>query len=137
MSWDVAIVKIRGEFRPIEEVEAEDYVPLGELADVRAAIRKTFPTAEWSTPDGALYLGPDYEIEIGLDGVESESTVLLHVHGTGDPIPSLLKLSEANGWLLVDCTTSEFIDPENPSYEGWEGFKELCQGFEDDAESEG
>jgi hypothetical protein len=54
---------------------------------------------------------------------------LLNVRGTGDPISSILKLTEANGWVAVDCSTSEFIDPANPSYEGWEGF----QAFRDKA----
>jgi hypothetical protein len=125
MSWDVAMVKIRGGFRPIAEVDAEDYVPLADLQAVQEAIRSAFPSAEWSDPTWAVYLGPGFEIEFSLDGVESANAVILHVHGTGDPIPSLLKLTQANGWLAVDCSTGEFIDPKKPSYEGWEGFKAL------------
>jgi hypothetical protein len=123
MSWDVAIVRIRGKFRPIEEVEEEDYLPLGDLKAVRAAVRSAFPSAKWSNPAWAVYLGPDFEIEFPLDDVEYG--IPLHVHGTGDPIPSILKLTEANGWLAIDCSTGEFINPKNPSYEGWEGFKSL------------
>ncbi len=128
MSWDVAIVRIRGKFRPIAEVEEEDYLPLGDLKDVSAAVRAAFPSAEWSDPTWAVYLGPDFEIEIDLDGVESGNTIVLHVHGTGDPIPSLLKLTKANGWLAIDCSSGEFINPKKPSYEGWEGFKGLVRG---------
>jgi hypothetical protein len=104
MSWDVAIVRIRGKFRPIEGVEEEDYLPLGGLKGVRAAVRAAFPSAEWSNPTWAVYLHGDFQIEFQLDGVESANTILLHVHGTGDPIQSLLKLTEANGWLAVDCS---------------------------------
>ena len=125
MSWDVAIVKIRGGFRPIAEVGSDDYVPLGELEAVQTAIRVAFPSAQWSDPTWAVYLGSDFQIEFSLDGVVSSNTVIAHVHGTGDPIPSLLNLTQANGWLVVDCSTGEFIDPKNPSYEGWEGFKAL------------
>ena len=57
MSWDVAIVRIRGKFRPILEVEEEDYLPLGGLKGVRAAVRAAFPFVEWSNPTWAVYLG--------------------------------------------------------------------------------
>jgi hypothetical protein len=127
MSWDVAIVRVRGKFRPIEDVEQEDYLPLGNLKDVSAAVRAAFPSAEWSDPTWAVYLHGDFQIEIQLDGVESENTILLQVHGTGDPIPSLLKLTEANGWLAIDCSAGQFINPKKPSYEGWEGFKSLVR----------
>ena len=130
MSWDVAIVKIRGVFRPIAEVRADDYVPLGELQAVQTAIRIAFPSAKWSNPTWAVYYGKDFEIEFGLEGVESANAVVMHVHGSGDPIPSLLKLTESNGWLAVDCSTGEFINPKNPSYDSWEGFKALVASGE-------
>jgi hypothetical protein len=136
MSWDVALVKISGGFRPIAEVEPGDYLPLGGAEAVRAAIRSAFPTAEWSNPRWAVCIGSGFEIEFHLDGVESAGSVLLHVHGSGDPIPSLLKLTEANEWLAVDCSTGEFIDPKNPSYEGWEGFKSLVEGIESNSKNE-
>jgi len=125
MSWDVALVRIRGVFHPIDEVEEADYLPLGDPASVRKAIRSTFPTAEWSNSDWAVYCGKDFQIEFSLSGVASHNAIVLHVHGTGDPIRPLLKLTESNGWLAVDCSTGQFIDPQNPSYHGWEGFKAL------------
>jgi hypothetical protein len=136
MSWDVAIVKISGDFRPIAEVEAEHYLPLGEPDQVRAAIRSGFPPAEWSSPTWAVYAGPGFEIEFDLEGLQSSGSVLLHIHGAGDPISSLLRFAESNGWLAVDCSTAEFIDPKNPSCEGCEGFKSLVEGLENPSEKE-
>jgi len=117
MSRDVALVKIRGDFRPIGEVKSEDYLPLGDPDAVRAAIRSAFPSAKWDKPTWAVYLGPDFEIEISLESLESGNTVILMIHGAGSPIPSLLRLTQATGWLAVDCSTGEFIDPEDPDYE--------------------
>ncbi len=137
MSWDVAIVKIRGDFRPIEEVESEDYLPLGDEAAVATAISLAFPSAEWSGSTSAVCRGSNFEIEFGFEDLASSNSVLLHVHGSGDPIPSILGLTKGNGWLAVDCSTGEFIDPRNPSYEGWEGFKDLLRrGTESDATDE-
>jgi hypothetical protein len=131
MSWDVALVRIRGDYRPIAEVEEADYVPLDMPAAVRKAIRAAFPKAEWSGTDRAVYCGKDFEIELDLEGVESANTVVLHIHGTGDPIPALLNLTNSNGWLAVDGSTGEFIDPQNPSHSGWEGFKALVARSEE------
>jgi hypothetical protein len=136
MSWDVALVKIQQSFRPIAEVAQEDYVPLGGLEAVQAAIRSAFPSAEWSNPNLAVYAGPEFEIEFNLDGVERADSVLLHVHGAGDPIPSLLMLTQPHGWLVVDLSTGEFLDPKNPSYEGWEGFRSLVEDSENRSEKE-
>src|SRR5262249_26161901 len=103
--------------------------PLGDLKSVAAAVRAAFPSAEWSQfdPKRATYLGSDFEIEISLDGAKSVDSIVLHVQGTGDPIPSILKLTEANGWLAIDCSTSESLEPTDPSYEGWQGFQELAR----------
>ncbi len=117
MSRDVAIVRIRGKFRPIEEVEEKEYLPLGDLKDVSAAIRAALPSAEWSNPTWAVYDGPDFSIEIDIDGVESGNTIVLHVRGPGNAAASLLKLTEANGWLAIDCSSGKFIDPADPSSE--------------------
>lgn len=127
MSWDVAIVKIKGPFRPIAEVDDGDYASIGSHTAVVRAIRAEFPTAEWSKDKThATFDGGDFSIEFDLSSVEDANTVVLNVRGGGDPIPTILKLTQANGWAAVDCSTSEFIDPANPSYEGWEGYKGLA-----------
>jgi hypothetical protein len=124
MSWDMVIVKIRGDLRPIAQVKSDDYVPLGPLQVVQAAIRTAFPSARWSSPTWVVYSGKDstsgkeLAIEFSLDGGDSHNAVALHAHGPGDPVPSLLRLTEPNGWLIVDCSSGQFIDPTNPSYEG-------------------
>jgi hypothetical protein len=84
-----------------------------------------------------VYVGPGFEIEFDLEGLESSGSVLLHIHGASDPIPLLLRFTESNGWLAVDCSTTELIDPKNPSYEGWEGTKSLVEGIENRSEKEG
>jgi hypothetical protein len=121
MGRHYAIVKIRGDFRPVIEVDADDYLPLGGLEDVRKAIRTAFPSAEWSksTPTYAAYSGHDangneFGIEIDLQGVESANCVLMTVSGSGDAFLSLLKLTEANGWLAIDMSGGKFLDPNNP-----------------------
>jgi hypothetical protein len=53
MSWDALILRIRGPFRPAEDVAESEYLPLGSLDSVAAAIRSAFPCAEWNGPTHA------------------------------------------------------------------------------------
>lgn len=136
MSWEVALVRIRGAYRPIAEVEEADYVPLGKPTAVRKAIKAAFPKTEWSGTDRAVFCGKGFEIEFDLEGLETANTVILHVHGTGDPISALLKLTNGNGWLAVDCSSGEFLDPKNPSYDGWNGYTALVARSEEERSEE-
>ena len=99
MSWDVAIVRIKGPFRPIAEVDDGDYASIGSHAAVVRAIRAALPTAEWSEDKThATYDGGEFSIEFDLSSVDDANTVVLNVRGTGDPIPPIVKLVQANGW---------------------------------------
>lgn len=123
MSWDAVMLKINGPFRPIEEVADEDYLPLGSLESVAERIRAVFPNAEWSSPTWAL----DYDtgVTIDLEGVESSNSILVSVSGSENPIPHLLALARANDWVVLDCSTTEFLNPDEVSSEGWEGYQSL------------
>ncbi len=110
MSWDVAPVKIRGDLRPIAEVATEDYLPPGSIDAVRDAIKSAFPSAKWSSPNGAILSGDGFTITFNLDGVVRSNTILLNVHGQAAAIPHILHLTETAGWLAVDCSEGEFLE---------------------------
>jgi hypothetical protein len=59
------------------------------------------------------------------------------VSGSRDPIPSLLELVNANNWVLLDIQNGDFIDPANPSREGWLGYRSLAQGIDHGESVEG
>jgi hypothetical protein len=76
MSWDVAIVKIEGPFRPIAEIDDGDYASIGSHTAVVRAIRAEFPTAEWSKDKThATFDGVEFSIEFDLSSVEDAKTV--------------------------------------------------------------
>lgn len=127
MSWDVAIVKINGTFRPIDEVESSDFISMGTHAEVVEAIRQAFPEAQWSEDElSALFDGAEFSIEFDLAPLEESQSIILQVRGGSDPISAILKLTNTQNWVAVDCSLGSFIDPENPSAEGWEGYRELA-----------
>jgi hypothetical protein len=126
MSWDAVIVRIRGPFRPIADVAADDYLPLGTPESVAAAVRAAFPDAKWDDSTCAhrgldKYTG----MTIDLDSVESSQSIHVRVSGPGNPVPDLLSLANANGWVVIDCSSSEFIDPRNSQSDGFAGYKSM------------
>jgi hypothetical protein len=138
MSWDAVILRIRGPLRPAEEVTESEYLPLGSLESVAAAIRSAFPSAEWDSATYAHCSLDKYTAMIfDLQGVEGANCVLVSVSGSRDPIPSLLGLASANNWVILDVQNADFIDPANPSREGWLGYRSLVQGIGRGESSEG
>jgi hypothetical protein len=122
MSWDVVVLNYGGKLTPTEMLEADPVGPLGPAAHVRRRIAKHLPGVDWSDPEWGVYEGDGFTIEFntGNDPIDS---ILLHVRGEGDAIAALLRFANPNRWSLLDCSTTEFLAPENPSAEGWEVFQ--------------
>ena len=131
MSWDAVLLHISGAVRPLEDVNDEDYLPLGRRKDVLAAITMSFPSAARQSPSELLYRDGDLSIEFKLEGRDPVDSVLIEVRGAGDPITPLLDLATRNGWVVLDASTSEFIDPDDPSGEGYGGYRRLVAGVRD------
>jgi hypothetical protein len=130
MSWDAVILRIRGPLRPAREVAESEYLPLGSFKSVAAAIRSAFPSVEWESPTRAHGTLDKYTgITFDLHEVEGYYFVHVSVRGSADPIPSLLGLANANGWVVLDVQSSEFIDPANPSREGLRGYRSLVENI--------
>jgi len=121
MSWDVMVLNYGGKFTPA--LEAEPVGPLGPAAQVRRKIAKHLPGVDWSEPEWGLYEGDGFSIEFNAGSDDPIDSIMLHVRGGGDAITAMVKFAKPNGWSLLDCSASEFLDPENPSAEGWEGFQ--------------
>lgn len=127
MSWDVLVMNYHGSppadmDEMSEETEPD---PLGKPTQVRKAISKHLPDVNWSDPNWGIYEGDGFTIEFSMGKGDPVETIMLHVRGGGEAIATLLHFAKPNKWSLFDCSTSEFLDPENPSAEGWEGFQEF------------
>lgn len=130
MSWDVLVLNYEGAPPPSDQMDdAPPPKPLGPAARVRKGINAYLPGVSWSANAGGVYEGEGYTIEFGFSKGEPIDSIMLHVRGEGDAIAAMLRFAEPNGWSLYDCSTDEYLDPANPSSEGWEGF----QDFRDEA----
>jgi hypothetical protein len=126
MSWDVMVFNYHGN-PPAdmdEMAEARDPDPLGKASAVRKAISKHLEGVDWTDPAWGIYLGEGFSLEFNMGKEDPVETIMLHVRGGGNAIAAMLRFAVPNDWSLFDISTSEFIDPENPSQEGWEGFQE-------------
>jgi hypothetical protein len=129
MSWDVVILNLGGA-RPqsVEEIAETPTKSLGSNKRVRERISTSLPETEWQSSDSGFYSdGEDLSLEFSIDGTSKVEAVIVHARGSGDAIGALLRLASANEWSLLDTSTSEMIDPDNPSSEGWEGFQDLVR----------
>jgi hypothetical protein len=122
----VVLLRVEGVARSIEDMG--DELPLGTRKDVLGAIRAVFPTAAGETPTQLIFREGDLSIEFALHGRNPVNTVTVEVRGEGDPVSPLMELARRNGWVVLDVSTSEFIDPEDPSDEGYGGYRKLAKG---------
>jgi len=140
MSWDVVVLNY-GSSPPadVEEMgEVGEPDPLGSATAVRELISRHLDGVDWSDPTYGVYTGGEFTIEFPIRDEDPIDSLMLHVHGGGDAIQTLLRFAQPNNWTLFDCSTSEIIDPVSPSQEGWEGFQKLRDKYisQQDTENE-
>lgn len=130
MSWDVMIFNTRGKKPPpVEEFQDSDFDPLGPAPEVRRQLSALLPGIDWSDTTWGMYGGDGFSIEFNVGDDDPIANMMLHVRGGGDAIAAIVKFARPLGWSALDCSTGEFLDLDNPSQEGWEGF----QAFRDKA----
>lgn len=128
MSWDVLIINTLGKSpQSVDECQDSDCAPLGKAADVRKKLSKHLPGIDWSEKRWGHFQGEGHHIEFNVGHDDPVQTIMLHVHGGGDVIAAIVQFARPLGWSALDCSTSEFLDLDNPSQAGWEGF----QGYRD------
>ena len=130
MSWDVMVFDFGGS-PPSSENAGPDLRPksMGTPEEVRAKIAAHLEGIDWSDPTWGLYEGPGYSFEFIMGDKQHIDGFTLAVRGEGDAIAGLLQFAKPNGWSLFDCTTGEFIEPDNPSDAGWVGFQRYRDRF--------
>ena len=123
MSWDVAVFNLQDKPRTLDDLREEMILPFGPAARVREGISAVLPDVDWSDPTWGIYGGEGFSIEFNVGKDDPIQNMMLHVRGGGDAVADIMKLVVANGWIALDCTTSEFLDPAAPSSEGWIAFQ--------------
>jgi hypothetical protein len=124
MSWDVMIFNLGGKTPPpLHELKDSDLLPLGPAEEVRHRISALLAGVDWSAPTWGLYGGDGFSIEFNVGKDDPIAHMMLHVRGGGDAIAAIAGFAKPLGWSALDCSTSDFLDLDNPSQAGWEGFQ--------------
>jgi hypothetical protein len=125
MSWDVVIVDSGGKTAacPITDLDDSDFNPLGPADEVRDKLSSHLPGIDWSDPAWGIFRGDGFSIEFNVLEDDPIQSIMLHVRGGGDAISAIMSFVRPLGWSALDCSTGEFLDPNNPSQEGWNGFQ--------------
>jgi len=125
MSWDVLILNFHGappnDFQSMRDDQVPD--PLGPADAVRDSIAKALPDFEWQGTGWAHYRGDGFSIEFNFSDEDPIRSMMLHVRGSGDAVAAIMRFANPNNWSVLDLSTGSFMDPEDPSTEGWEGFQ--------------
>ena len=125
MSWDVMVCNYYSSPPDNFEDLPADHKPdsLGSAGMVRKSISRHLPGVDWSDPTWGIYDGDELSIEFNTGDEDPIDSIILHVRGGGDAIATMLQFANPNKWSLLDLSTGKYLDPENPSQEGWESFQ--------------
>jgi hypothetical protein len=103
--------------------DADLLLSMGTPKEVRAKIGVYLPNVDWTDPTWGIYRGDGFTFEFGMRDEPQKTGFMIHVRGGGDAISTLLQFAVPNRWSLLDCSTGEWLDPDEPSQAGWEGFQ--------------
>lgn len=116
MSWDLVL-------------QHADAHPLGEADSVRALISSVHPAVDWSDPAWGTLDSGHWSIELNIGDSPIVHSIMLHVRGSGDPLPAIAALCTKTGWDVLDLSSGELLDPRDPSPRGWVEFQAFRDGI--------
>jgi hypothetical protein len=126
VSWDVLI--LHSESTSESPEDRPRLKPLGMADEVRKAVSRALPGIDWMEPVQGTYDGRGYSIDAQLPSRGVVDSIGLHVRGTGNPLPVIVRLCRQNGWVAFDSAAGTFLNLEDPSPAGWEsGFFRRAQ----------
>jgi hypothetical protein len=108
---------------PLDKLKESDLLPLGPAEEVRQRISALLAGVDWSDRTWGLYDGDGFSIEFNFGKDDPIANMMLHVRGRGEAIAAIARFARTLGWSALDCSTSEFLDLDNPSQAGWEYFQ--------------
>jgi len=123
MSWDVMIFKTDGITKADELPSDFKAESLGDAEELRNRLNELFRTIDWSDAKWGTYIGGGFSLEFNFRECGPVDSFMLHVRGGGDAISPIVVMCKHFGWRAFDCSTGEFLDLANPSFEGWVGFQ--------------
>jgi hypothetical protein len=124
MSWDLSVFASADVPPPVEEMPRDwRGQVLGTPDQVRAALSLSFPGVDWASPNWGHFEGPGFSLEFNIGDDDPNDGFMIHVRGGGDPVTPMLRLAEASGWFILDCSSGEWLHHAEEPDAGWLGFQ--------------
>ena len=131
MSWDVLLIRTKTNREAMDEIKSENII-LFSQAEIAREIGKIATELgaacdcqdlSWQNLDSDSW---SIEFNVGKNA-ETES-VMLHIRGS-EPKEVLTLLPVVLNARLIDCSTGEFIRPDEPtSFERWRAYRDQILG---------
>lgn len=131
MSWDISIMDLPGDAASVADIP-DDFQPepLGQRAELIAAIRDVAPTADFADPSWGELSTPDFVIEFNMGSDEVVDSIMLHVRGGGPVVCFIDALLTRLGRRAIDCSEGEFFRPKSSSesFRAWQAYRDRVIG---------
>lgn len=124
MSWDISVMASSTPPPPVEQMPRDWRGDLlGSQAEIRQKISTVLTGVNWSDLTWGLYDGDGYSFEFNMGKDDPSDGFMIHVHGGGQAVSALLRLSEKSGWFMLDCSQGEWLHHCEDQEAGWKGFQ--------------
>ncbi len=125
MSWDAMIFNGRNVPKSMDQVP-KDWrpEPIGSEDKARLMINEVLNRIVWDTSGYGRLEHPDFSIEFHITKEPQIDSIGVRVVGGGDPIPIIIELCRANGWVVFDNQKGDFIDMGSDPSDTWRKFVE-------------
>jgi hypothetical protein len=101
VNWEVLILRLADPADPSWSLESAARVPLGVAAEVKRALVGVFGEGDWNLDKG-LFDHEGYSCQASIGIGDLVDTMTLEYWRSGDPLPSVRALCDANGWQAWD-----------------------------------
>ncbi|MDE3720474.1 hypothetical protein PWG71_03675 [Nocardiopsis sp. N85] len=127
MSWDVVLAPLPEDIASVSDLPRDhEPTPIGPVAEVLDRIRGGFPDADLSDPAWGFLYDADgaWSMELNIGAKDPVETVMLHIRGGGDVVPTALLLAELLGCRAVDCSDGGFLTLDGGSREAFQAYRD-------------
>lgn len=133
VSWDLFFQRFPAGITSLDEV-ADDYqsLPLGQRAEVIAAVCAVAPATDFSDPTWGQLDRPDCSVEFNLGSGDPVRSLMLHVRGGSAVTGLVVELQERLGVRAVDMQDGAFFEPENAAtgLAAWRRYRDQVMGHD-------
>lgn len=127
MSWDIML--INSPRKPNLNGEDPDLPAFPPQSVLIETFKRVYPESHFSDDGWGSSDAEDHSIEINLgnDDDEPQTSITVFVRGGSNPVARIVQLCKLAGWQAYDTTMGDYIDLENPSkngFDGWQSYRD-------------